>query len=112
MNDKKLTYPKGIYASRDSKTPSFVLARVKIDCAKAIQTLQECDQPYYYTQVLRAKEPDDYGNVAFMAVDDYRMDWQRENASKGIAQAKAALAPDTPSKRQVVEGLPEDDIPF
>jgi len=111
MSDKKLTYPKGIYANRYPDTPSFVFANIKIDCARAIQELQSCDQPYLLLQVLRSREPDDKGNVAFVAIDDFKMEGQRQRAAKGIDQAKAAVtAP--PKNRPVEATFPEDDIPF
>lgn len=109
MTDKKYTYPKGIYANRYADTPSFVFAEIKMDRDKAIAELQACDQPYLYLQVLRSREPDDKGNVAFVSVNDYKMERQRQRAVSGIAQAKATLQ--KPSQPQAQE-FPEDDIPF
>tara|TARA_A200000159_G_scaffold62614_1_gene57944 strand:+ start:1240 stop:1602 length:363 start_codon:yes stop_codon:yes gene_type:complete len=120
VDGSKKTYPKGIYSSYKGKGPDFVVTTLKIDCKRAMEELVACDQPYLYLQVLTRSAPDKYDVIHNVVVNDYMMDYQRQNAMKGLQQAKQVLEQPKPSAEEDDLPLPtfgtsnedEDDIPF
>jgi hypothetical protein len=121
MDSKKKTYPRGIYANRTEKVPSFVRSNVKIDNAKAIEWLQSQTAPYTHLQILESHQVDEYNNTVYICVDDYQMERQREKASEGLKQANQVLQQQSAKPDEDELPLPqfghkdetaEDDIPF
>lgn len=120
MDGNKKTYPKGIYSSYKGKGPEFVVTSLKIDCQKVREELDSCDQPYLHLQVHTRSSPDKFDVVHNVVVNDYMMDYQRQNAMKGFQQAKQVL--EQPKKAADEDDLPlptfgtsnedTDDIPF
>lgn len=101
----KKTYPKGIYANRSDKAPAFVRSNVKIDNAKAIEFLQAQTTPFTHLQILESHQPDEYGNLDYICVDDYKMELEAKKAQEGINAARQSAEP-TPQEPFA------DDIPF
>lgn len=120
MDGKKKTYPKGFYSSYKGIGPDYVVTKIKVDCQKAMQELATCDQPYLHLDVVTRLVPDKYDVIHNVVVNDYMMDYQRQNAMKGLQQAKQVLEQPKPSAEEDDLPLPtfgtsnedEDDIPF
>jgi hypothetical protein len=101
----KPEYPKGIYANRYENTPSFVKAKIKIDRESAMAWLAGRQEKLIYLEVCDSQEPDQYGNMVYIKVDDYKRNKESIAAKDGMAQAQRIA-------QQPKKEIPEDDIPF
>jgi len=95
MSNKK-TYPKGIYANRNEQAPAFVRSNVKVDVQKAIEWLQTQPTKFVHLQILESQKPDDYGNLDYICVHDYKMEREAQKAKEGIQQIKETIDQDVP----------------
>jgi len=114
MSNKK-TYPKGIYAALYDGSPSFVRANVKVDCQKAIEWFQAQKTNVVHMQILESQKPDDYGNRAYICVDDYKMSKEAIAAKTGIDNARKATQQEPQQSAPYYPPMtsPEsEDIPF
>lgn len=107
----KKTYPKGIYANRSDKAPGFIRSNVKIDNAKAIAFLQAQTTPFTHLTICEGHEPDEYGNLDYICVDDYKMELEAKKAQEGINSARQSAHP-APQPAPQPQDIREDDIPF
>ena len=107
----KKTYPKGIYANRSDKAPGFVRSNVKIDNAKAIEFLQAQTTPFTHLTICEGQEPDKYGNLDYICVDDYKMELEAKKAQEGFNSARQSAQP-KPQLQKTPADQFEDDIPF
>lgn len=99
----KKTYPKGMYANRNEKAPSFVRSSVKMDVQKAIEWLQTQPTRFVHLQILESREADEYGNTDYICIDDYKMEKEAQKAQEGINTARNVAENKEPAL---------DDIPF
>jgi len=100
--------PQGIYANRYESTPDWVVTKIKIDRFRALAWLTEQTDPTCYLEVLQAREPDEYGNLHYIAIDEYMTSRKRMQAKDGIDNARRAAQP---APQPPTESF-SDDIPF
>lgn len=101
----KPEYPKGIYANRYENTPNFVKAKIKIDRESLMAWLAGRQERLIYLEVCDKQEPDQYGNMVYIKLDDYKRNKESIAAKDGMAQAQRIA-------QQPIKEIPEDDIPF
>ena len=106
--------PQGIYANKYESTPDWVVTKIKVDRFRALAWLTEQTDPMCYLEVLEGREPDEYGNLHYIAIDEYMTNRKRKEASEGIEGARQAAQP-TPQPAPQPQQTPADefdDIPF
>ena len=83
--------PQGIYANKYQSVPDWVVTKIKVDRFRALAWLTEQTDPEIFLEVLKSPEPDDYGNIHYIVVDEYTTNRKRQQAKTGIENAKKVV---------------------